>query len=370
MTSAWTVITDGSAVSAALARWLLRHGDGTIIEARGDSDLAAVVAARKQAAPGARLTVIAAERTAIMEARGDSDLAAVVAARKQTAPSAQLTAIAAERTAIEWLGALPPIDVRTTGADILENRLQKGEPGSEVLQDLLLNSLPVPPKRTKTQGRRRGRPPGRNPFHGSGFEVCSVLLLDPTKEWTARAVAMEIQRTLSLVQRAFGELERRGLLRRLSRGVRIDDPLLLRNELLQAWTEHVGAPRREAQAFIAGKRKGLAGAVFARAQQAGARCIFAGPSAVEGPTALVGDPLTVYCDAQPLECFAGSGFEPATGPRADLAVWTPPERMVFLRPRTVGGHQATNRLVTFLDLAASGSQRHRAAAEAVWQSER
>jgi hypothetical protein len=210
---------------------------------------------------------------------------------------------------------------------------------------------------------------GLNPFHGSGFEVCSILLLEAGKDWTARGVAAQIDRAPSLVQRAFGELERRGLLQRLARGVRVADPLLLRDELLQAWKARVGTPRKEAQAYIAAKRANLQERVLESAQRAGARCLLAGPSAVEGPAALTGDPLTVYSDAAAR--FLGAGFEPASGLGGDLVVWMPPERTVFLRPRALGNNrQATNRLVTFLDLASSGSERHRAAAEAVWQSER
>lgn len=340
----WTVVTDGAADSAALARWLLRHGDGTLIEARGEADVEAVVQARRQATPGTRMTVIADRKVGPVDARE------------------------AKRTVSEWLGALAPIDARTSGADVVEERVRGEEPGSEALRSLLLASLPVPPRGTKEWGRRRGRPAGLNPFHGSGFEVCAVLLLEPNRPWTVRGVAEETQRAPSLVQRAFAELERRGLLQRQSRGTRIEDPLLLRNELLHAWKEHAAAPRREAQVFIASKRKDLASAVFARAERAGARCVLAGPSAVEGREALVGDPLTVYCDAPPQEWIADSGFVLASGPRGDLVVWTPPERMVFWRPRRVAGHNATNRLITFLDLAALGSQRHLAAAEAVWQT--
>ena len=343
MTAGWTIVTDGSGVSAALGRWLLRHGDGTIIEARGDSDVAAGFDARRRSEPGARLTVIADRKLGAVDARE-----ARIAAGK-------------------WLGDLPPIEARTSGADLLEERVRADEPGAEALRDLLLASVPVPPRRAKARGQRRGRPPGLNPFHGSGFEVCSILLLEPEREWTARAVAAQIQRATSLVQRAFGELGRRGLLRQLPRGVRLDDPRLLRNELLQAWIVRVGVPRREARAYIAAKRANLAATVLSRARRAGARCVLAGPSAVEGPTAPVGDPLTVYCDSE--ASFLGTGFERASGLRGDVVIWTPPERMVYLRPRTVGGHQATNRLVTFLDLAASGSDRHKAAAEAVWQSE-
>lgn len=341
----WTVVTDGTAVSAALGRWLLRHGGGTLVEARGETDLEPVVAAKRQANPGIRITVIADRKVGAVDARE------------------------ARRAAEEWLGMLSPIDARTSGADIIQEYMRGEEPGSEAIRALLLASLPILLRTAKGPGRRRGRPRGLNPFHGSGFEVCAALLLDPRSSWTLRGVAREIQRAPSLVQRAFGELERRGLVQRKESGIRIDDPLLLRNTLLQAWKDRVGAPRRDSQAFVASKRKDLASAVSARAQRAGARCVLAGSSALDGPAALVGDPLTVYCDTSPRECLAGSGFEPAAGPRGDLVVWVPPEPAVFWRPRTVGGHSATNRLVAFLDLAASGSQRHLAAAEAVWQSE-
>jgi hypothetical protein len=344
VSAGWTIVTDGEAVSVALARWLARHGGGTIIEARGASDLPVVLDARRRAEPNSRLTVIADRKM------GGTD------------------ASEAKRIAAGWLENLSPIETRTDGADVLERHVHADEPGSEPLRNLLLSSVPVPPTRPKVHGRRRGRPPGLNPFHGSGFEVCSLLLLETTKEWTARAVAAQVERAPSLVQRAFGELERRGLLEQLRRGVRLTNPLLLRDELLQAWTARVGTPRREAQAYIVAKRGDLQRRVLEAAQRAGARCILAGPSAVEGPAALIGDPLTVYCDAE--AGFLGAGFERASGLGGDLVVWTPPERMVFLRPRTLGKHQATNRLVTFLDLAASGSERHRAAAEAVWQSER
>jgi hypothetical protein len=83
---------------------------------------------------------------------------------------------------------------------------------------------------------------------------------------------------------------------------------------------------------------------------------------------LVGAPLVAHPVAEGAAQVVRRAV-PDAGTAADVVIWTPPERMVYLRPRTVGGHQATNRLVTFLDFAASGSNRHKAAAEAVWQTE-
>ena len=50
----------------------------------------------------------------------------------------------------------------------------------------------------------------------------------------------------------------------------------------------------------------------------------------------------------------------------DVVVWPIVESAILLQPRTVGGMPATNRVITYADLALVGSDRAMGAAAAVW----
>lgn len=92
----------------------------------------------------------------------------------------------------------------------------------------------------------------------------------------------------------------------------------------------------------------------------------AGPSAVAGSARPVVGPVVMYADA-PDALFASAGFKRVVrAGAADLVVWPPTERAVLLWPRTNEYGQATNRVVTYLDLLLGGA-REQSAAEAVWR---
>ncbi|MEK6608603.1 MAG: hypothetical protein AABZ30_13160 [Myxococcota bacterium] len=329
-------ITDGSASAKALADWLRQRLPAILIEGRNATDVRALVSARRMERPRERVVSLALADAGADIAGGDA-----------------LGCVAS------WLADLSPIERRARGAEIIESHRRSGahEPGA---LERLLGDLSVVPRLPRS---KRGRPPGANPFRGVGFDVCVALLLAPDRRWTERDLALETEHAPSAIHRVLRELGRRGYLLRVRGASRPRDAELLRDDLLPAWRARIGVPR-------AGRGFSLpAGTTVEKALSAARKlgfCVLAGPSAVEGPEATVGGPTMVYVDQPALAAIVGLGASEVAGTMAHLVVWDSPESGVFRWPRTVRALPATNRVVTFLDLASTGVDRAFTAAESVW----
>jgi hypothetical protein len=259
-----------------------------------------------------------------------------------------------------WLEDLPPIEARSIGADRIEQRRADGAKGARIIEAFLTAVSPV---RIGLRRAKRGRPPGRDPFSGAGFDLTVCMLLDSDRRWTERGLAEATERSPSLVHRNVQELARRGYVGRVRGATFVTDVDLLRQDLLSSWRANLGVAR-PARRFAVPRGKDPAAAVFAAARKQDIPLLLAGPSAATGAARLVGQTLTLYVGAEHQDTLV-RGFEerPQLG---DFALWVAPERGVFLKPRKVGTLPATNRVVTWLDLMLLGSDRARAAAEVFW----
>jgi hypothetical protein len=338
-----TLLTDGSSSGLALARWLQTRLDDTrVIEELGQRDLESSVAARRDAQLSER----------------------VVAIGRAPVPRGAVDASRALEVVADWTRDVPPIEVRTTGAHLLDERVKSSAPGSG---ELLSLSLRLAGSRLRTPHRRpgkRGRPPGLNPFRGAGLELCTVLLLSPGNQWTERALAMRTNRAASMVHKLVAELTRRGHLRRSKQGAQLVDAPVLRDDILADWRGRVGVPRRAME--FARKGTNIIGAAIKFAGRASARCVAAGPSAIQDPALRPTGKATIYVEGDPLPALS-NGFTHAPPGLGDLIVWSPLDPAVFLEPQAVGSVSATNAVITYLDLAVSGDPRLQEAAASLWK---
>jgi hypothetical protein len=337
--SAVTIVTDGSAVAASLATWLETHvsGRSTRVEARDALDVGRVVAARRDARVPERIVALSSDRA---DAGVDIDGSEAFAVAKG------------------WLLLLPPIDARSRGAAIIRERIATGARGADALIELA--SLVGGPAAT---GSRRGRPRGSDPFRGVSLELIVTLLLAPGTGRTERELATAIDRSPFGVHRALEQLMKSGYVTRDKNGALARDADLLRDDLVAAWRARVTLDRA-AVAFLAPNRKRAAADVARAARAQGREVRLAGPSAVVGPNASVGDATVFYLDGAAAEILVPAGFrETSVG---DVVIWPVPERAVLLAPRPIGSLQATNRVITYADLMMMPTDRQTAAAASVW----
>jgi hypothetical protein len=342
MAGSLTLLTDGSSSGLALARWLQgRLGEARVIEELEPRAFERSLQARKEARLAERLVAIG---------RGAIPRGAVDASR-------------AFEVAAEWMRHLPPIEVRTSGARLLDERVKASSPGSKELLSLSTRLTGASARPKERRAGRRGRPPGLNPFRGAGLELCTVLLLTPGAQWTERALAERIHRAGSMVHKLIAELTRRGLVRRSKRGTQVADPELLRDDIVADWRGRIGVPRRATE--FARRGPNVLAAAMKSAARSNRRCVAAGASAIRDPALRLTGRPTVYVEGEPSQALS-NGFTPAPPGLGDLVVWTPPEPAVFLEPQAAGGAQGTNALITYLDLVISGDPRLEEAALAVW----
>lgn len=347
MSARIALVTDGSAAASALAEWLgARAPISEWIESLGP---------------------VAARDTAQLRLRAKPAARVVLLAEGQCAQA--LSAERALRAVRRWTAELAPIAVRADGPAIIEQHVREGAEESRALIELAsaLGPGPNPPQPSS----KRGRPAGAKPFHGAGFEVCVLLLLEPARRWKERELAEEAGRAPSVVHRVLGELRRRGYVLtegggRGSTGTRPQDPELLRDDLAAAWRERVGSPR--ASSLLVAKEPGRAmEQLFATMTSQGAQCLLAGESALPRALRPVGAQPTVYLDRDLSSLTLPAGMQVVTGLRGDLQVWSAPEPAALRWSALVEGVPATNRVVTFLDLMTSTSSRVRAVARELWE---
>jgi hypothetical protein len=181
-------------------------------------------------------------------------------------------------------------------------------------------------------------------------------------------LAEECGRSAPSAHKALAELSRRGYLRRTRGNTVVRDPLVLRADLLAAWRGRVGIAR-EHVSFVSRGKMQEAKELVRRIERGGGRALLAGWSAVEGPDVPVGEPITLYIDDSSLSNVEHEGFVRLQQGAGDLVIWRPPEHGVWLYPRSVNGCLATNRAITYLDLALSTDARSRRAAELIWEGE-
>jgi hypothetical protein len=328
------LVSDASPEADALSGWLAARLPGAVqVTAVSAADVARVVTARR-----GRPERVVTLRGVAGDLSGDRALGAAEA----------------------WLAHLGPFERRVAGPALIDARVAEGAPGAgDVLA--LLNALsrgrPRPPR-----SGRRGRPPGTDPFRGAGFDACVALLLEPRRAWTERDLAAATGRSPYGVHRVLVELDARGYLARARGATTVRDPILLRDDLGAAWAARC-AEEREAVVYTAPRAAKALDDAFAAAGRAGLRLLLAGPSATEK---LVGRCAVVYGDRGVGGALEAAGFLPVRRTAGELALWTPLEESVFSAPRVVGGRPATNRVVTWLDLVATGTDRHREAAEHLW----
>lgn len=351
MTRPVAIVTDGSPESAALARWLADRGAPiVIVDALGPGDASVIAEARRRA--GDRVIVVHDDRASDVPAED---------------------ALAATRA---WLGELGPFERRVRGAPIIEERLTARAPGFTEIERLLRRLAPstriTKPEKTPNARRARppgptkrpGRPPGSDPFRGAGLDVCVTMLLDPSRTWSERALATASARSPHAVHRAVIELSQRGYLERPRGAIRAARPLALRDDLAAAWSAR--RAQRGSRGWIAPHRAHVEEDVAAALIERGIEAFLAGPSALRDGLALVGGALVIYAGADADGALEAASFRPTRG-APDLVVFEIDEPAIRLAPRALRPIPATNRVVTFLDLVASGIDRHAEAARALWE---
>jgi len=182
-------VTDGSAESMALAKWL-GGGGVVIVEARDGKEVARIVASRRRAGLSERM----------------------VAVGEQVVAQADFAAADALRVARDWLVGFSPIDARIRGHLSIQEAIGEERAGADLLMTLR-SSLGT---RAEVSGssKRRGRPPGSDPFRGVGFDICVALLLGGDIAQTERSLAQAVSRSQFGVHRVLVELERRRYIER------------------------------------------------------------------------------------------------------------------------------------------------------------
>jgi hypothetical protein len=340
MTAPVVAITDGGAPAVAVVHWLRQHGlRAELIEAQSSEDAARLAAARQQHRPRPR-----------------------VIALFEPPVQAALDGSAALAVASNWLQELPAIEQRGGAGVIEERRLQQAAGHATLTRLLKLATVsgPAVPKAT------RGRPRGVDPFRGVGFDSIVAMLLEPKRRWTERELADVVGRSPSSVNRVLRELHQRGYVDRSRGATRVADDEMLRDDVLATWRGRVAdravhvlaTPRRRAPREIVGDL-----------QAAGERCLLAGASASDAAEGLVEAAVTIYGSEQALAALRRAGCRDSVPGLGNLIVWTAPERAVFSQPRLVVGVEATNRVVTYLDLATGTGSRAQAAALAAWSEQ-
>ena len=341
MTLRCTLVTDGTPTAIAIWRWVEKHaGPQRTVAARGPADVSTVVSSRRSHRTAERTIVLAGSST-------------------------DVTVSAAYALAAEVLLHTLPIEARIRGAEILDTHRLNDDALADAL-DRLLN-LVQPRPMLRPERVRAGRPPGSNPFRGAGFDICVALLLQVDRRWTERDLAAAALRSPSQVHKVLRDLGRRGYVASTKTGHTIRDPLVLRDELAAAWRGRVGLPRAGLFALVKGKTK--LRSMFRIAMRANRRCSLAGASATTGGAGLVGGTPTLYLELDDSNTLpALEGIEQGGKGVSDVIIWAPPEPGVFVAPRSLGGGlEATNRVVTYLDLLTMGTDRGRFAAEALWE---
>lgn len=334
------VILTEDAATLALGRWLVAQGvSATLLE----------FPAREIASEAARIKAGRRSRLVVLSRRG--------------AAAGHVDATSAVETAASWVDALPEFRRRIDGVDAIEKRRLEEARGFEAVESLVHHLSPSRPRSLPRS--RPGRPRASDPFRGVGFDVVIEMLLDPKRNWAEREIAAEVGHAPATVHRVLAELARRGYLARTRGASRPIEASLLRDDLAAAWRGRIGAPR-SALHFLFGGKGAIERAFFRSMRAAGLDPLLAGMHAVRGPERLVGEPLTVYCESDPADTLRPEGFERAAA-RGDLVVWLAEEPGVFRKPRRIGSHSATNRVVTYLDLFVADTDRHRLAAQAVWE---
>lgn len=333
MAAPLVAITDGTAPARAISRWLVHRGvELQVIEARSSTDAARLIAIRRRAGENERLLALTA---------GDADV--------------DIDGAGAVALAAAWLSELTPIEQRSAVAEI-DTRFLAGSDESEPLAQLLRAAkVDLRNKTTKP-----GRPRGSDPFKGVGFDVIVAMLVWPNRRWTERELSVEIDRSRSAVHRVLRELTRRGYMLRSPGSTGPRKPEVLRDDLVASWRARAASRAIES---LATPRP--AGELVRELQRLGVSCLAAGPSAA-GPDGPLERALTVYADDEARAAMIEVGCEKAAPGLGDLIVWAPAERAVFYAPRSTADLAATNRVVTFIDLAV-GSSRHRRAAQSVWE---
>jgi hypothetical protein len=331
------LVSEGTPAADALAGWLSARLPGARqVTAVGAADVARVVASRRGLS----------ERVVTLGGEGGD-----------------LSGRDALRAVETWLAHLGPFERRVAGPACIDARIAEGAADAgDVLA--LLNTLSRGRPRLPATGRR-GRPAGSDPFRGAGFDACVALLLEPDRAWTERDLAAATGRSAYGVHRVLVELEKRGYLDRTRGATSVRDTRLLRDDLAAAWAARL-ANGREAVVYAAPRRTDVAATVAAAARAAGCRALLAGPSATQAAIALAGRTTVMYADAGVHDSLRAVGFEPVRRLAGDLVIWAAPEEAVFSAPRTIGSLPATNRVVTYLDLASADVDRYGEAAEAVW----
>jgi hypothetical protein len=329
------LVTDGTAESYALARWLRDRGvSADLIEEKNPGEADSTAAIRRQG--GARVIVLSTRSRA-------SDVSA--------------------EAAVAWtraqLGALPEMERRISGPTVLDAQRSEGDSALDALL-LALAGKPI-------ISGRRGRPPGMDPVRGVGFDVIVAMLCQPDRDWTERALADAIERAPSAVHKAWAELSRRGYLRRRRGATLVRDSVVLRDDLVRAWRGVVGSPRRAIGLEPPGRRdvrgvlRGLRGTDI--------HWMLAGAAAVVGQETVVEPGVVIYANDHAVAALRTLGCRDSAPAAARLRVWEPSEPGVFYRGRSIEGLPATNRVITFIDLSVADIDRYSSVAEALWNCE-
>lgn len=334
-----TIIEDGTAVAAALATWLERKvGGAHRVTALDPADVEHVVAARQ----GISERVVTLTRFRI--------------------EGATLDGSAAMRRVTDWLADCDPFAARVVGPQRIEEHVRRGAQGVGPLVELArlasAEAIPSPKKHRRPRGRPRG---SRKHFVGVELDVCIAMLVEPTRGWSERDLAGATGRSAYGVHRALKALEARGYLHRARGATTPQDAVVLRDDLARAWSRE--AKSRAAQWFVAPRRRSTVADAWSAAEAHGVQLILAGAAATDELTA---GTTVVYADGDAEAALRAEQFVPSAVGRGQLVVWSTPTPMVFYAPRELGGRAATNRVVTYLDLVAGGTERHVAAAEALW----
>lgn len=337
------IVTDGSAEADALAQWLVEHGTAAVVVSALDAVDARVIAdARRRVG----------QRVVVLHDDEKSDIAA-------------LTALEVVR---DWLAELGPFERRMRGAKLVDERVGSAREGHMELERLV-RRLAVPGTvkartRPTKPARKRGRPRGSNPFRGAGLDVCVRLLLEPAATWTERKLAAATDRSPHAVHRVLAQLAERGYVETPRGAARLMRAEALRDDLARAWTERV-ATGRVGRAYLA--PGGLSADEIVRVlRDAGSDVLLAGPSATVAPYALLGGALVLYAADDADTVLVERSFRPTRG-APDVVLWSIDlEPAIRVAPRDLDGLPATNTVITYLDLVASGIDRHVEAARALW----